>query len=90
MQEMFTGCKKLKKIKGLNYFITTEAENMYSMFESCSELEYLDLSNFDTSYVINMQGMFRDCIKLREIIGLKNFNTNEVENMSRMFLIAQN
>ena len=39
------------------------------MFQSCYELKYLDLSNFDTSNVLNMEYIFRDCKKLKEIKG---------------------
>ena len=40
---------KLKEIKGINNFNTSQVTNMKSMFNQCNELEYLDLSNFDTS-----------------------------------------
>ena len=55
------------------------------MFNTCSELEYLDLSNFNTSNVTNMEFMFNECYKLKEIKGLNNFNTSKVTNMSLMF-----
>ena len=38
---------------------------MNSIFDGCNELEYLDLSNFDTSNVTNMVWMFADCFKLK-------------------------
>ena len=37
------------------------------MFQECDELEYLDLSNFDTSNVTNMSYMFNECNKLKQI-----------------------
>ena len=40
---------------------------MRGMFQSCYELEYLDLTNFNTSNVINMELIFNDCRKLKEI-----------------------
>ena len=40
---------------------------MSEMFESCYELEYLDLSNFDVSNVTNMDRMFADCRKLKHL-----------------------
>ena len=36
------------------------------MFQLCNELEYLDLSNFNTSNVTDMEGMFNECHKLKE------------------------
>ena len=58
---------------------------MNSMFGKCNNLEYLDLSNFDTSKVNNMEYMFNKCHKLKEIKGINKFNTNEVTNMNSMF-----
>ena len=46
---MFNECHKLKEIKGMNKFNTNQVTNMSGMFQSCNELEYLDLSNFNTS-----------------------------------------
>ena len=40
MEAMFVGCNKLKKIKGLDNFITNEVTSMKEMFEECYELEY--------------------------------------------------
>ena len=37
------------------------------MFEGCKNLEDLDVSNFDTSNVIDMGNMFYGCSKLKEI-----------------------
>jgi len=58
---------------------------MKNMFYLCGELERLDLSNFDTSNVTNMENMFNKCRKLQEIKGIKNFNTKNVTNMTAMF-----
>ena len=45
---MFNICNKLREIKGLDKFITYKVTTMKIMFQSCTELKYLDLSNFDT------------------------------------------
>ena len=58
---------------------------MGGMFQGCYELEYLDLSNFNTMNVTNMEGMFNNCNKLKEIKGINNFNTINVKNMNYMF-----
>ena len=85
MGGMFNYCQKLKEIKGLNRFNTSQVYYMRIMFQDCHELVYLDLTNFDTSNVKSMEGMFNFCLKLKEIKGLDNFNTSKVTNMSRMF-----
>ena len=70
MNDMFFGCKKLKEIKGINNFNTSNAINIGGMFTHCHELEYLDLTNFDTSNVKYMFAMFHNCNKLKEIKGV--------------------
>ena len=55
------------------------------MFPGCKELEYLDLSNFNTANVANMSFIFNKCNKLKEIKGINHFITNKVTNMRSMF-----
>ena len=58
---------------------------MKAMFQLCYEFEYLDLSNFNTSNVNDMNRMFNKCHKLKEIKGINKFNTNKVTDMQVMF-----
>ena len=54
------------------------------MFRGCSSLKELNLNNFNSNNVINMECMFYLCSSLKEL-NLNNFNTNNVTNMSGMF-----
>ena len=45
----------------------------------------VDLSNFDSSKVINIYRMFYNCNKLKEIKGLPKFKANNAVNMSAIF-----
>jgi len=58
---------------------------MRGMFGGCRELEYLDLSSFNTSKVIDMSIMFLECHKLKQIQGINNFNTSNVITMFALF-----
>ena len=49
------------------------------MFQACTKLEHLDLSNFDTSNTAIMEGMFAGCTNLKEIKGINKFNTNKIK-----------
>ena len=49
---------------------------MEGMFQLCGELEYLDLSNFDTSNVENMKNMFYNCNNLK-YLNLTNFKIKD-------------
>ena len=54
------------------------------MSSNCSSLTNLDLSNFDTQNVINMNEMFSNCSSLTNL-DLSNFNTQNATNMNGMF-----
>ena len=54
------------------------------MFFNCSSLTSLDISNFKTSEVINMDYMFDSCSSLK-ILNLSNLDTSKVKGMGGMF-----
>ena len=58
--------------------------DMRKMFYGCSSLASLDLSNFDTSNVINMNEMFGACKKLTSL-DFTNFDMSKVTDTSFMF-----
>ena len=58
---------------------------MSYMFYKCSSLIKLNLSNFNTNNLTNMNCMFDSCASLKEL-NISNFNTNNVTNMRRMFI----
>ena len=55
-----------------------------SMFESCVNLESIEMTNLDTQSVTDMESMFKDCRSLSNI-DISNLNTQNVTNMSYMF-----
>ena len=59
-------------------------KNISYMFQLCSSLTSLNLSNFKTNNVQNMICMFNKCSSLISL-NLSNFNTNNVKDMSYMF-----
>ena len=58
---------------------------MSKMFKDCSELEFLDLSNFNTNKVTNMKYMFNECYKLKEIKGIYNFHISNLTSLYKIF-----
>ena len=58
--------------------------NCSDMFNGCSGLTSIDLSNFDTDEVTNMSGMFSNCSGLTSI-DVSNFNTAKVTQTNSMF-----
>ena len=59
-------------------------ENSAEFFRNYTVLTSLDLSNFNTTNVTNMNSMFNKCLALTSL-DLSNFNTTNVTNMSNMF-----
>ena len=80
----FYGCETLETISGLEYLNTANVEFMDYMFNGCSALKSLDLTNFNTAKVTNMGNMFNGCSALTSL-DLTNFNTAKVEFMYQMF-----
>ena len=58
--------------------------NASGMFAYLTNIEKLDLSKLDTSYITNMSRMFYNSSGLKSI-DLSNFNTSNVTDMSYMF-----
>ena len=73
-----------KEDSSLTPIIPLNTTSCYKMFYDCCTLIQLDLSNFDTSNVVNMYCMFSDCKSLTQI-DLSNFDTSKVINMRGMF-----
>ena len=80
----FGGCETLETISGLEYLNTANVEFMDNMFNGCSALKSLDLTNFNTAKVTDMGNMFYGCSALTSL-DLTNFNTANVEFMYYMF-----
>ena len=75
--------KKKGKYKIKYSFLLNITKSNY-LFNDCSSLINIDLSNFNTNNINNMCYMFNDCSFLLNI-NLSNFNTNKVTDMSFMF-----
>jgi len=73
--------------KGLYYIrleINIKLKFCQNMFEFCKNIKEIDLSDFDTSKVVDMSYMFKDCDKLEQL-NLSYFSTEKVNNMDYMF-----
>ncbi len=87
MSNMFNRCHKLKEIKGINNFNTSQVISMEEMFKECYELEILDLTNFNSEKISDMRCMFKDCHKLKEVKGIDKsivfnyLNTLDIDNI---------
>lgn len=91
----FQGCSKVKKIEGFKNLRTNKVKQMAYMFDGCTSLETLDVSEFSnmgTFDVKDLTAMFRDCYKLKTLRLFRyddgydsGINTTHVESMKEMF-----
>ena len=58
---------------------------MGGMFQLCEQIEYLDLSNFNTSNITDLSIMFQECFELK-FLDISNFNTKNIKNMEWMLI----
>ena len=89
-EKLFLRLSNLEKINNLNMLDTSDVTSMYTMFFNCSKIKSLDLSNFNTSSVTNISGIFasnddENGMLLEEIKGLESFDTGNVTNMAAAF-----
>ena len=75
----------LTTIEHLDYLNTSEVDDMRLMFSSCTSLETLDLSSFNTEKVTNMVTMFEKSKNLRSIKLPKGFIGSSVTNLNATF-----
>ena len=83
MKKMFYECRQLKSITGIENFDTSNVTDMSEMFSACINLTSLDLSNFNTSKVETIAGMFSNCALTS--LTISNFDTSNVTNMNGLF-----
>ena len=85
LKGFFQECGNLETISGLDYLNTENVTDMSDMFNNCTILPSLDLSNFNTAKVKIMYNMFKNCKKLSSLNLSESFNTVNVTNMSSIF-----
>ena len=79
----------LEENKNNIILIWNSLPNCSKMFYFLSGIISIDLSNFDSSEVINMSEMFMGCSSLKSI-NFGNFDTSKVTNMEKMFYNCPN
>ena len=84
----FCNCSELTDIEGIENLNTENVTNMRGMFFNCPNLSSLDLTNFSTGNVTDMNAMFGYC--QLSSLDLTSFNTANVTNMYMMFVSCPN
>lgn len=74
----------LKDDPGVWFNFSGDSWIMNNMFDGCSVLTKVDLSNFNTENLTNARQMFSGCTSLTELV-LGEFNTENMTSMRQMF-----
>ena len=83
LQVMFANIPHLESIYFSPSFQTNNIKNISNLFDGCDILESINISNFNTSNVVDMRRMFSG-IRITSI-DLSHFNTSNVKYMTEMF-----
>ena len=82
--ELFAFYYNVEEINFNGVLDTSQATDMFRMFQYCNKLTSLDLSSFDTSRVTDMMEMFDSCSGLSSL-DVSGFDTSHVTDMVGMF-----
>ena len=77
-------CEFVDDLNNVTIKFDSKITSCENMFDGMTNIIEIDLSNFDASNVINMNGMFKYCINLKKIT-FGDINTSLVENMNELF-----
>ncbi len=79
----FRGFSALSNIQNISLLNTSDMTDISSLFNGCSSLRSIDLSNFNTANATNMSALFCGCKSL-QTLNLRGFVTDNVTNMREM------
>lgn len=88
LKNMFANLSALTDITGLNFFDTSNTEDMSRMFYLSSKLNNPEVGNFKTSNVTNMSEMFYYCYTITEL-EVDTWDTSKVTDMHHMFYYCE-
>ena len=86
---LFSYCSNLKTLDAASNIVTNKAFYLNSMFDGCSSLTSLDVSNWDTSNVGSLNFTFDGCSSLTSL-DVANWKTQNVYGMNGVFSNCSN
>ena len=85
MAYMFSRCKNLKNIIGIENLDVLKLKRANFMFDSCENLVELDLTNWNPISLQNAWSMFYRCSNLKIIKNIENWQLPNINDVSYMF-----
>ena len=87
--QTFAGCSSLETLNITGWKITNKVTNLYGTFDKCSKLKKLDLSNWDTTGVTDLNYTFRRMTNIEEI-DLRRADFSNVTSTTSVFYLTNN
>ena len=85
----FNGCTNLSEVNNIELLNTRNVADMRYMFQNCSSLKNMDLTELDLSNVVNMSFMFQNCSGL-ETLDLSEISMPKLTNMRNIVKNCRN
>ena len=85
MDAMFSQCKNLKNIIGIENLDVLKLKRANFMFDSCENLVELDLTNWNPKLLQKTRYMFYGCSNLKIIKNIENWQLPNIMDVSYMF-----
>ena len=83
---LFNGCESLTKIPSvITSSKTPSLQDISIMFQNCEKLDNINVTNFNTKHVKDMNGIFSGCKGLKKAVNLAKWSTDDVKEMIGMF-----
>ena len=76
----FSGCTNLTEINNMEFLDTRNVTSMESMFQNCSSLKSMDLTELDFSNTVKINSMFQNCSSLK-MLDLSDLNMPKLTDM---------
>ena len=87
--QTFVGCSSLETLNITGWKITNKVTNLYGTFDKCSKLKKLDLSNWDTTGVTDLNYTFKGMTNIEEI-DLRRADFSNVTSTTSVFYLTNN
>ena len=88
LKELFS-FSSISKIERFDYPFPIDRNYYNRMFYQCTQLTYIDFSNFNFENTKDISEMFQDCKKLNTVIFPQNSKSNYAESFRKMFENAE-
>ena len=89
LHQTFASCSSLETLNITGWKITNKVTKLYGTFDKCSKLKKLDLANWDTTGVTDLNYTFRIMTNIEEI-DLRNADFSNVTNTDTVFYLTNN